>query len=531
MMETRTAPERGLYEKRWWALGVLILSLFVISLDNTVMNVALPTLVRELGASSSQLQWIVDAYTLVFAGLLLTMGSLGDRFGRKGALQLGLLIFGTGSVIGAFSQTAGQLIATRALMGVGGALLMPATLSILTNIFPAEERARAIAIWAGIASLGFGIGPAVGGLMLDRFWWGSVLLVNAPVVVLALVLGRALIPTSKDPSAPKVDLVGAGLSVAGLSALLYGIIEGPRNGWADAVTVGWLAAGLAILGVFVAWELRREQPMLNVRFFRNPRFTAASTSVTLVFFAIAGTMFFLTQYLQFMLGYTPLQAGLRIIPIALAAAAGAPVGATMAKRLGTRVAVFAGLLVTASAFVVMATVNETSGYGIVLLAGVIGGFGNGIAVTPATDSIMGSLPREKAGVGSAVNDTTREVGGALGVAILGSLLSSVFSSGMADAVRGLPAQAAEIARDGIGGALAVAQQVGGTPGRAIVDAAKTAFVDSAGVTMLVAAVVAVLGSLVALVWLPARERAETQEVIRVEVEPVEVRGAVTERVA
>jgi predicted MFS family arabinose efflux permease len=349
--------------------------------------------------------------------------------------------------------------------------------------------------------------------------------------VLALLLGRVLVPTSKDPSAPRVDVLGAGLSVAGLSALLYGIIEGPRHGWADPLTLGALGAGLTILAGFVAWELHSEEPMLNVRFFRNPRFTAASLSVTLVFFAIAGVMFFLTQHLQFMLGYTPLQAGLRIMPIALSAAAGAPVGATMANRYGSRITVFLGLLITASAFVVMATISESSGFGLVAVAMVLGGFGSGVAMTPATDSIMGSLPKEKAGVGSAVNDTTREVGGALGVAVLGSLLSSVFASGMADAVRGLPAQAAEIARDGIGGALAVAQQVGGAPGRAIAGVARTAFIDGAGTTMLVAAAVAVLGALVALVWLPARERAETQEVIRVEVEPVDVKGLVTERVA
>jgi len=524
--------ETRLYEKRWWALGVLILSLLVISLDNTVMNVALPSIVRELRASASQLQWIVDAYVLVFAGLLLTGGSIGDRLGRKGALTAGLVIFGTGSALGAFAGSAGQLIATRALMGVGGALMMPATLSITTNIFPANERPKAIAIWAAISGLGFGIGPVVGGWLLERFWWGSVLLVNIPVVVVSLALGRFLVPTSKDSSAPRADVPGTLLSIAGLTSLLYGIIEAPRNGWSDSSTLMWLGIAVVLLSVFVAWELHTDHPMLDVRFFENPRFTAASLAITLAFFALAGTMFFLTQYLQFLKGYSALSAGVRILPAALAAAAGAGPGAALNKRYGAKVTVFIGLTMTAGALWLMSTVTVASGYGLAAAAMVLGGRGLGMATMPATDSIMGSLPKAKAGVGSAVNDTTREIGGALGVAILGSIMASGFGSQMAATVKTLPAQVAAVAKDSLGGALTMAGQMGGGAGRAMAEAARGAFVNGAGTALLIGAVIAFAGSLVALLFLPAREKAEgVQQVITIDIEPTEVGGLETERVA
>ncbi|HVD70959.1 MAG TPA: MFS transporter, partial [Actinomycetota bacterium] len=279
------------YERRWWILGVLCLSLLVIGLDNTILNVALPTLVRDLGASTSQLQWIVDAYTLVFAGLLLTAGSLSDRYGRRTALASGLVIFGVGSLASAFAGSASTLIFTRALMGVGGAFIMPSTLSILTNVFPAEERGRAIGIWAGVSGLGIGIGPVVGGWLLIHFWWGSVFLVNVPVVIFALIAGRLIIPNSKDPSAPRLDPVGASLSIVGLVSLVFGIIEAPSHGWTDPLIVTAFGIALITLTAFIAWERRSDHPMLNLEFFKNPRFTAANISVTLVFFALFGSLF------------------------------------------------------------------------------------------------------------------------------------------------------------------------------------------------------------------------------------------------
>jgi EmrB/QacA subfamily drug resistance transporter len=494
----------AIHARRWWTLGVMCLSLMVIGVDNTILNVALPTLVRDLHATTSQLQWIVDAYTLVFAGLLLSAGSLGDRFGRRRGLSIGLLIFGAGSVASALVHSPNNLIATRALMGIGGALIMPATLSIISNVFTVPaERARAIAVWAGFSAMGIALGPLSGGWLLQHFWWGSVFMVNIPIVLLALVGGRLFVPESKDPSPRGLDLVGALLSIVGLVVLVWGIIEAPGRGWTDGGTLGAFLVAAALLGAFVAWELHSDHPMLDVHFFSNPRFTAASTAVTLVFFALFGSMFLQTQYLQFVLGYTALQAGLRVGPVALVLMVAAPVSARLVERVGTKLVVAAGLAIVSVALVVLSFATVTSGYGPVLASMLVMGVGMGMTMAPATESIMGSLPRAKAGVGSAVNDTTRQVGGALGVAILGSLLASTYRSSLGAAV---PAAA----RASVGGALAVARGLGGDEGAALASAAKSAYVDGMGVGVLVAAGVALLGSVVALVFLPSRAKAEIE---------------------
>ncbi|HZD24126.1 MAG TPA: DHA2 family efflux MFS transporter permease subunit, partial [Acidimicrobiia bacterium] len=453
--------QETIYRRRWITLGVLSLSLVIIGLDNTILNVALPTLVRELGASASELQWIVDAYVLVFAGLLLTMGALGDRFGRKLALNAGLIIFGLGSVAASLADTPTALIAARAAMGVGGALIMPSTLSIITNIFEGEERGRAIAAWAAVAGLGIVVGPSLGGWLLETFWWGSIFLINVFVVIAALTAGWFLVPESKDPNATPLDPLGALLSIAGLVALVYAIIEAPANGWTDPVVLTTFGIAAVLLTVFLWWETRTNHPMLRLSFFENPRFSAASGAITLVFFAMFGSVFLLTQYLQFVLGYTPLQAGIRIMPVATMVVA-APLSARFTERFGTKKVVTIGLLIVAGAMSILALIDNSSGYGQVALAISILGMGMGTAMAPATDSIMGSLPLAKAGVGSAMNDTTRQIGGALGVAILGSVLGSVYSSTMQPLVEAspLPAQAAAVASDSIGGALGVAQQVG-----------------------------------------------------------------------
>src|SRR5437870_8680301 len=335
------------HSKRWWTLVVLCLSLVIVVVGNTVLNVALPTLVRELHASNSALQWVVDAYGLVFAGLLLTAGAIGDRFGRKGALTAGLLIFGGASTAAAFCSSSGQLTAFRAIMGIGAALIMPSTLSILTNVFPPHERARAIAIWAGLAGAGAAIGPIASGFLLEHFWWGSVFLVNLPVVALALIGGRFLIPSSKDPRQPPLDPVGALLSIAGLAALLYGIIEAPNHGWSSGTTLTFLGTGIAILAVFGAWELRSSHPMLDLRFFRNPQFSSACATINMVFFAMFGTFFLLTQYLQLVLGYSALEAGTRTLPMALTMMISAPMSARLVERFGSRKVVSSGLLIVA----------------------------------------------------------------------------------------------------------------------------------------------------------------------------------------
>jgi EmrB/QacA subfamily drug resistance transporter len=493
-----------IYRRRWATLAVLSLSLVIIGLDNTILNVALPTLVRELDASASQLQWIVDAYVLVFAGLLLTMGALGDRFGRKLALNAGLVVFGLASVAAAFSPSPEALIASRAAMGVGGALIMPSTLSIITNVFEGKERGRAIAAWAAVAGVGIILGPIVGGWLLENFWWGSIFLINVFVVIVALVLGFFLVPESMDPRATPLDLFGALLSIVGLTALVYAIIEAPSKGWTDPLVVGGFVLAAVLIAVFLWWETRTEHPMLRLEFFENPRFSAASGAITLVFFAMFGSIFLLTQYLQFVLGYTPLQAGVRVMPVATLIVA-APLSARFNERFGTKKVVAAGLSIVAAALALMSTITIDTGYTRIAIAIAILGVGMGTAMAPATDSIMGSLPLAKAGVGSAMNDTTRQVGGALGVAILGSILAWQYGSAMAPAVAQLPAEAAAVASDSIGGAIAVAAQVGGAAAP-LVEAAKEAFIDGMQISLRVAAAVAALGALVTWLFLPAWAR-------------------------
>jgi EmrB/QacA subfamily drug resistance transporter len=507
-----TEPETvtGGHPRRWPAFGVLCLSLLVIMLDNTILNVALPTIARDLSATASELQWIVDAYVLVFAGLLLTTGSLGDRFGRKLALAIGLLIFGVASLWAAWSGSTGALIAARALMGIGGALIMPATLSITTNIFSGAERTKAIGIWSGVAGISIVLGPVTGGWLLQHFWWGSVFLINAPIIVAALAAGYFLIPESRDPEGSPLDPIGAALSIAGLTALLYGIIEAPAHGWTAGTTLAAFAAAAVLIALFVGWELVTAAPMLDVRLFRNPRFTAASLTLSLVSFALFGTIFFLTQYMQFVLGYDALGAGVRFVPIAVGLMVGAGISSRLVGRLGAKAMVTPGLLVLAAGLALLSLATPTSGYGLVAAMLTVVGFGMGLTMVPATDAIMGALPEAKAGVGSAVNDTTRQVGGALGVAVLGSLLTSAYRSALdgEGVLASLPAPLAAVARDSIGAASAVAGQLSGAPAAALLDAARRAFIDAMGQTVLISAGVAVAGALVALCFLPAHARAE-----------------------
>jgi EmrB/QacA subfamily drug resistance transporter len=487
------------YPRRWQALAVLALSLLVITIDNTILNVALPSIRTDLDADSSQSQWIVDSYLLVFAGLLLVGGTLGDRFGRRRALFTGLAIFGIGSLLAALSGSALELIACRSLMGIGSALIMPATLSILTNIFPADERPRAIAAWAGVSGLGVALGPITGGLLLDSFGWASVFLVNLPIVVAALVAGAILVPESRDPASPRIDVVGVILSIAGLGAVVWGLIEASDRGWTDPVILGAFAAGAAVVVGFLAWERRVAHPMLDVRIFRNLRFSAASVSVTLVFFALMGSSFLLTTYLQTIMGYSALDAGIRMLPVAFGLVVGSRASVALVHRLGTKVVVAAGLTVVAVGLGVLSTAEVDSGYGLVATALAIMGFGMALGMAPATEAIMGSLPRAKAGVGSAMNDVLREVGGTLGVAVLGSILAGRYASGMDNSAPGA-------AMDSVGGAHEVASHLGGAAGVQLISAADHAFVNAMNTTTMVGGAVALLGALVALALLPARAK-------------------------
>jgi EmrB/QacA subfamily drug resistance transporter len=505
-----TRAEARADPKRWWVLAVLCLGLLVVGIDGTIVNVALPTLVREIGASTSELQWIVDAYTIVFASFLLIAGNTGDRLGRKRCFLFGLAVFGSGSLACSLVDSPSALIAMRALQGFGAAFIMPATLSILTNVFTdAGERARAISLWAGVSGLGVAIGPLAGGFLLEHFWWGSIFLVNVPIVVVTIIAVVVLVPDSRDEHAPRLDLLGTFLSTVGLVGLLYGIIEGPSSGWGDPLVVSAFVVAVVLLTSFVFWERHTDHPILDVRFFKNARFTAASIAVTLVFFAMFGSMFFISQYLQFVLGLSALQSGVRLLPVAAALMVAAPVSAKLVQHVGTKIVVSIGLVLVAGALLLFSQVSLDTGYGLVALVLVIIGVGMGLAIAPATDSIMGSLPPEKAGVGSAMNDTTREIGGALGVAIMGSITAASYSSTIAansqfsQLEKASPA-AAEAVKESVGQAAIVATKFPAQVADAITHAANQAFVDALDHTVIIAAIVAFLGALVALAFLPSR---------------------------
>jgi EmrB/QacA subfamily drug resistance transporter len=492
------------HDRRWAILGVLILALFGVSLDNTILTIALPTLSADLHASASQLQWMVDAYVLVFAGLLLVAGALSDRYGRRLALVSGLMLFGLGSAISPLVANAEQLIALRAFMGLGAALTMPATLSILADVFPAHERPKAIAAWSAVSGLGIVVGPILGGWLLEHFPWASVFVVNVPFVVVGIVATLAIVPESRSPERAPLDPVGALLSIGGLVALVYGFIEVPSRGWSDPAILGSLGAAVVLLVAFAAWERRLDHPMLDVGLFRDRRFSAASLSVTLTFFSLMGVLFLLTQYLQGVLGLSALETGIRFIPIAAGVIIASPVAATLVARIGTRYVTALGLLVVAGGLVFLATLGVASSdlhvAGVLFVVAV----GMGLAMTPATDAIMSALPEAQFGVGSAVNDTTREIGGALGVAVLGSLFAGTYASHLAGAVTGLPAEAAAAVQESIAGAAAVAQVVGGDAGAAILAAARQAFVDGMTWTAVLGAGFAVAGAAIALRFLPDR---------------------------
>jgi EmrB/QacA subfamily drug resistance transporter len=482
------------YARRWKTLCVLSLSLLLIGLDNTVLNVALPTLQSHFSASASTLQWIVDAYLLAFAGVLLTMGTLGDRFGRKRALQSGLVLFGLASVLAAMAGDANQLIALRAAMGIGGAMIMPATLSVIMNVFPREERAKAIGIWSAIAGVGIGLGPFVGGLLLEWFSWSAVFWLNVPIVALALIAGARLVPESRDARPGAFDLPGAALSIGMLVTLVYGIIEATPRGWTDPLVLGCFASAAVLCTAFLAWERHVAAPMLPLGFFRDPRFTVASVGVGLVFFAMMGSVFAFTQYLQFAHGFSALEAGTAMLPLALGLVVGSGASNRLAERVGQTKVIAGGLV--GVAVVLSTSLAWTPEMAPFLLGFVTFGLAlsMGAAMAPATDTVMSAVPEAKAGVGSAMSDVTRQVGGALGVAVIGSIIGTAYAGDMA----GTP----ESAQESIGAAHATAEQIGGPGGAALADAAARAFTDALGLGLTAAAVVALAGALLVALRLP-----------------------------
>jgi len=495
------AVDPHVHERRWIILAVLCTSLMIVIIGNTALNVAIPTLARELRASTTDLQWMVDAYSLVFAGMLFTAGTIGDRFGRKGTLQAGLVVFLAGTTLAAFGDSSTTVIAARALMGLAAAFVMPSTLSILTNVFPAHERPRAIAVWAGIAGGGAALGPIASGFLLEHFWWGSVFLVNVPVIVLSLVVGRVLLPTSRDPEQPPIDIPGSLLSIVGLGALVYGIIEGPLHGWTSSQTLGTFAVAVVVLALFGWREVTARHPMLDLRFFKDRRFSVASGGMTLIFFAMFGTFFLVSQYFQLVLGYSPLESGLFQLPMAFVMMGLSPQVPKLVARFGVARVVPTGLSSVAVGLVLFSFMNVGTSiwwmYGPIMFLAT----GMALTMTPLTTLIMSAVPLGKAGVGSAMNDTTRELGGALGVAILGSLVTSSYTSSIGNAVSGLSEAQQAAAKTGLVGAFGVARQLGSSGG-ALVEAAKQAFVDGIGVAALTGAVVVGVAAVVASRTLP-----------------------------
>src|SRR4051812_23260130 len=422
--------DKGVQARRWWILGVLCIALLVVVIDNTILNVALPTMQRQLHASQSQEQWFIDAYTLVFAALLFTGGVAGDRWGRRRILFLGMLVFGAGSALSAFAASPAWLIGSRALMGVGGAMVQPATLSIIQNTFKPAERGRAIGVWAGITGLAVAVGPIGGGALLLRFWWGSVFLINVPIVVVGLVAIALLVPESRDPDAREIDPVGILLSVAGLFALVYGIIRGGDASFSDPLSYGGILLGLAILAVFVVVEPRSENPSLDISLFRFPAFSASCAALTMAFFALFGVTFFLTFFLQFVRDYSPFRAGLCFIPVAAALAFFAPRSDPLVQRVGVKAVCSGALLLVAAAFAGYHFVDVDTNIWFVELILLVQGTGMANVVAPATNALLSVVPQAKAGAGAAVNNTVRQVGGALGVAVIGTVLAATYAPGI-----------------------------------------------------------------------------------------------------
>lgn len=480
-------PAAG-HPRRWSILSVLCLSLLVLVVDNTVLNLAIPSLMRDLSATLADVQWMIDAYILVFAGGLLTAGSLSDRYGRRRALIIGLVLFGLASLLATMAQSPWQLIAARAFMGAGGALLMPSTLSIMFTVFPPEEQRKAMAAWSTVAMVGVIAGPTVGGVLLDHFWWGSVFLLNVPIAVVAIVAAFVLMPESRGP-ARRPDPLGAVLTLIGMSALVWAIISIPAKGWSSAEVIGGLVGGVLVLTVFAVWERRIEHPMVPLAIFRDRNFSGASFSIVLLSFTAGGLLLALTQYLQFVLGYSPLKAGLALLPYAVAAAMFNTLGATLGKRLSDRTLIVAGLLVVAAGFALLTTVTATSGYGPLIAGFLVMGIGGGLAGPAAYTSLMRAVPAEHRGVGSAMNDTVQQTGVAFSVAVLGSVLAAAYSAALPDSVP-------EQARGSIADTLAI--------GPAFAGAAREAFTQAMTIAMVVGVAGAVAGAVVAFLVLPRR---------------------------
>ncbi|MGC0329442.1 EmrB/QacA subfamily drug resistance transporter [Streptomyces sp. SAI-170] len=524
----------GPYRRRWWALLVLCLSLLVIVMANTALTVAAPDMTRDLGLSSADLQWVIDGYTVPYAALMLLLGAIGDKYSRRGALALGLVVFGGGAVFGYLADSATTVIAARAVMGVGAALIMPATLSLLAATFPRAERAKAIVLWTATAGLAIAAGPLVAGALLEHHGWSSTFLINVPVAAVALVAAFVLVPPSKAGHHGRIDYVGGLLSVVWIAALVYMIIEGPHFGWGTKAIAAAVVAGAGLLA-FVLWELRHPRPVLDVRRFTDRRFAGSNLAVALFFLAVFGAFYYLTQHLQFVLGYDAFDTGLRMLPLAGAVFVGSALTGVLTPRVGMKLTVTAGMVGGTAALALLTQVDAGSSYGDLVAPLVVLGLAIGLALSPCTDAIMGAFPESELGVGGAVNDTSLELGGSLGIAILGSLLGTSYADHLTDATRGsgLPADALATAQDSVGAGYATAQAIGAqarnlaeraalvtdpqqaaqlkarsgqlTDGaRQMADAVGSSFSEAVARTSLVGAVILGVGTVLVAVLLPGR---------------------------
>jgi EmrB/QacA subfamily drug resistance transporter len=506
-VSTETALAHGIapevYRRRWWILSVLCLSLLIVFVGNSSLNVAIPTLARELGATESQLQWVVAAYSLVFAGLLLTSGALGDRFGRKGILQTGLVVFLVACVAATKSTEMWHLIGCRALMGVGAALIMPSTLSILVNVFPPHERTKAIAVWAAVTGAAGAIGPVASGLLLNHFWYGSIFLINVPIVATALVAGAFIVPKSRDPEEARLDPLGAVLSIVGIVAVVYGLIEAPEKGWTSSVTLLAFGIGFVVLFLFALWELHTDEPMLDVRFFENPAFSTGTAGMILIFMSMFGVMFLLTQYFQLILGYSPLGAAIRLLPMAPIMVVVAPLTPRLSGRIGANKTVGLGMLFVSTGLLLMRGTAVDTPYPYILVCVAFTTAGFALAMSPMTAAIMSAVPQRRAGAGSAMNDASRELGAALGVAVMGSLAASQYRGAVGDITAELPPALQDTAQSSISGALRVAASLPGGVGDAVRAGASAAFIDGIHLAVTVGAMLALFAAFLTVRSLPS----------------------------
>jgi EmrB/QacA subfamily drug resistance transporter len=514
--------------RRWAILGVLVVGLLAIVIDNTVLNVALKTIAEPpasggLGASQSQLEWAINSYTLVFAGLLFTFGVVGDRVGRKRMLMIGLVLFGLASLLSAYSKDPTQLIFARAAMGLGGAAVMPQTLSIISNVFSPQERAKAIGIWASAVGVGVAVGPVLGGLLLAHLWWGSVFLINVPVTIIGALAVFAIVPESRNPQPGKIDYLGVLASIAGLILLVYGIVQGGDNGnWGSLSVLGPIFGGLAVLALFAWHESRTAYPALDVRLFRDRRLSASVGAIALLFFGMGGVFFFTSFYLQNVRGFSALDAGLLTIPFAAGQLLGSPRSAALVARFGAKAATATGMLVSALAIAGYATLGTNSPIAILAVLFFIQGTAMGVAMPSATSAVMDVLPRERAGAGSALTNTSRQVAVALGTAVLGSILAQAYRSHLSPALAHVPAAARDAAGQSITATQAVAQHLGAA-GHLLLGPANVSYVDAMRITTIVGALVSLGGALVVLRWMPGKPKpvVNMDEIIAAEVAAAE----------